>query len=217
MLVLSDKPGSHQKSRCNEKHPWGFQPSWSKVSWVNIVEAASLSIEQPADMYSASAKVCVSTVGRVVAALRVPPAYHQSELRLFVRIPQRPLASPSGAERRDSDSSQAPPLHTSLILMGTEGWRSVACVSLGCVCVCVYGGTRVRITQVEHVRVLLPAARRSIHAAAAECHDDQSPPRHHLPPLCQFVTAHPSVAVPSLNIERERDPGRKGKGRNKDR
>lgn len=36
-------------------------------------------------------------------------------------------------------------------------------------------------------------------------HDNQSPPHHHLPPLCQFVTAHPSVAMPSFNIEQEHD------------
>lgn len=44
----------------------------------------------------------------------------------------------------------------------------------------------------------------------------QSPPHRHLPPLCQFVTAHPSVAVPSFNTEqksvtREQTSGRKGK------
>lgn len=49
------------------------------------------------------------------------------------------------------------------------------------------------------------AALRSIHVAAENGMTGQTPPRCHLPPLCQFVTAHPSVAVPSFNIEQEQE------------
>lgn len=60
-------------------------------------------------------------------APRLSPAYHQSELCLSVKIPEHPFASLSGPKQRAYDSQRAPPLHTSLILMGTEGWCSVAC------------------------------------------------------------------------------------------
>lgn len=72
--------------------------------------------------------------------------------------------------------------------------------------VCAHGVTKVRITQVEHVWLLCSTEINS--CRCSKWHDNQSPPHHHLPPLCQFVTAHPSVAMPSFNIEKEHDSGK---------
>lgn len=114
--------------------------------------------------------------------------------------------------------------------MGTEGWCRVACVSefaAACASVCAFvhmGVTKVKITQVEHVWLLRGTEINS--CRCSKWHDNQSPPHHHLPPLCQFVTAHPSVALPSFNIEQEHNSGRtrrkkrkegENKGTDKDR
>merc|ERR1712035_103170 len=72
--------------------------------------------------------------------------------------------------------------------------------------VCAYRVTKVRITRVEHVWLLCGTDINS--CRCGKWHDNQSPPHHHLPPLCQFVTAHPSVAMPSFNIEQEHDSGK---------
>lgn len=87
---------------------------------------------------------------------------------------------------------------------------------------CAYGITKVRITQLEHVRLLCGTEINS--CRCSKWHDNQSPPHRHLPPLCQFVTAHSSVAVPSFNIEPERDSrknmeerGREGENKGTDK
>lgn len=90
--------------------------------------------------------------------------------------------------------------------MGTEVWCRAACVPRR---VSAYGATKVRITQARRVRSLCGTEINSRHCSSPP------PPHRHLPPLCQFVTAHPSVAVPSFNTEqrsvtRERTSGRKG-------
>lgn len=46
--------------------------------------------------------------------------------------------------------------------------------------------------------------------------DNQSPPSRHLPLLlCQFVTAHPSVAMPSFNIEKDCSGNKDGERKRK--
>lgn len=77
-----------------------------------------------------------------------------------------------------------------------------------CVCVCAYGVTRVRIT-----RVWLLCGTEINSCRCGKWHDNQSPPHRHLPPLCQFVSAYPSVSMPSFNIEQEHETRRKEKER----
>lgn len=61
-----------------------------------------------------------------------------------------------------------------------------------------YAVRRVGITPMEHVCVLCSG---EINPCGLKKRDKQSPPHRHLPPLCQFVTAQPSVAVASFNTE----------------
>lgn len=155
-------------------------------------------------MYSTSVAARPSAVGGVVAPTSLPLVWAPS----LCQIPQHLLASPSGAERRASDSQQAPRLHTSSILMGMEGWCRVAlCVRVHWG-VCVYGGKpKSGLHEAECVCVCVwSLCGTGINSCrCSKWHDNQSPPHHHLPPLCQFVTAHPSVAMPSFNIEQEHD------------
>lgn len=155
-------------------------------------------------MYSTSVAARPSAVGGVVAPTSLPLVWAPS----LCQIPQHLLASPSGAERRASDSQQAPRLHTSSILMGMEGWCRVAlCVRVHWG-VCAYGGKpKSGLHEAECVCVCVwSLCGTGINSCrCSKWHDNQSPPHHHLPPLCQFVTAHPSVAMPSFNIEREHD------------
>lgn len=116
-------------------------------------------------MYSTSVAVRPSAVGGVVAPTSLPLVWALS----LCQIPQHLLASPSGAERRASDSQQAPRLHTSSILMGMEGWCRVAlCVRVHWG-VCAYGGKpKSGLHEAECVCVCgRSAARVSIHVAAA--------------------------------------------------
>lgn len=116
-------------------------------------------------MYSTSVAVRPSAVGGVVAPTSLPLVWAPS----LCQIPQHLLASPSGAERRASDSQQAPRLHTSSILMGMEGWCRVAlCVRVHWG-VCAYGGKpKSGLHEAECVCVCgRSAARVSIHVAAA--------------------------------------------------
>lgn len=99
--------------------------------------------------------------------------------------------------------------------MGTDGWCKVACVSeIAGVCGGV-GVTEVRITHMEHVWLLCGTEINS--CRCSKWHDNQSPPRHHLPPLCQFVTVHSSVVVPSFNIEQEHNSGKNTRKKQKER
>lgn len=88
-------------------------------------------------------------------------------------------------------------------------WNRVCwgvCVGIR-VCACRYALTKVRITQVKRVWLLCGTEINS--CRYSKWHDNQSPPHHHLPPVCQFVTAHPSVAMRSFNTEQERKSGMK--------
>lgn len=88
-------------------------------------------------------------------------------------------------------------------------WNRVCwgvCVGIR-VCACTYALTKVRITQVKRVWLLCGTEINS--CRYSKWHDNQSPPHHHLPPVCQFFTAHPSVAMRSFNTEQERKSGMK--------